>query len=140
MTRKDEYLRLHAAEEDLEDVRLYDEAKAKPSEFIPLELTERMLNGESPIRVYREYRGFTQDNLREQARSASRSSPRSRTVSARHRSTPSSDSRKRCVWIWTTLSDRIGKHPLAPAISPDTFKSTFKRAIHSTSISTGKST
>jgi hypothetical protein len=36
MVREDEYLRLRAAEEDLEDVRLYDEAKAKPSEFIPL--------------------------------------------------------------------------------------------------------
>lgn len=66
MVREDEYLRLRAAEEDLEDVRLYDEAKAKLSEFIPLELTERMLNGESPIRVYREYRGFTQDQLAEQ--------------------------------------------------------------------------
>ena len=68
MVREDEYLRLRAAEEDLEDVRLYDEAKAKPSEFIPLELTERMLNGESPIRVYREYRGLTQDQLAEQAK------------------------------------------------------------------------
>jgi DNA-binding XRE family transcriptional regulator len=67
MVREDEYLRLRAAEEDLEDVRLYDEAKAKPSEFIPLELTERMLNGENPIRVYREYRGFTQDQLGAQA-------------------------------------------------------------------------
>ena len=46
----------------------YDQAKAKPSDFIPLELTERMLNGESPIRVYREYRGLTQDQLAEQAK------------------------------------------------------------------------
>ena len=67
MVREDEYLRLRAAEEDLEDVRLYDEAKAKPSEFIPLELTERMLNGESPVRVYREYRGFAQDQFGAQA-------------------------------------------------------------------------
>jgi DNA-binding XRE family transcriptional regulator len=67
MVREDEYLRLRAAEEDLEDVRLYDEAKAKPSEFTPLELTERMLDGESPVRVYREYRGFTQDQLGAQA-------------------------------------------------------------------------
>ena len=68
MTRKDEYLQPHAADEDLANARLYDEAKAKPSEFIPLELTERMLNGESPIRVHREYRGFTQDQLGAQAR------------------------------------------------------------------------
>jgi DNA-binding XRE family transcriptional regulator len=67
MVREDEYLRPRAAEEDVEDVRLYDEAKAKPSEFIPLELTERMLNGKSPIRIYREYRGFKQDQLAEQA-------------------------------------------------------------------------
>jgi DNA-binding XRE family transcriptional regulator len=70
MIREDEYLRLRASatEEDLADARLYDEAKAKPSELIPLELTERMLDGESPIRVYREYRGFTQDQLAEQTR------------------------------------------------------------------------
>ena len=67
MVREDEYLRLRAAEEDLEDVRLYDEAKSKPSGFIPLELTEQMLNDENPIRVYREYRGFTQDQLGAQA-------------------------------------------------------------------------
>jgi len=67
VVREDEYLRLLAAEEDLEDVRLYDEAKANPSEFIPLALTERMLNGESPIRVYREHHGFTQDQLADQA-------------------------------------------------------------------------
>ena len=68
MVREDEYLRLRAAEEDLEDVRLYDEAKAKLPEFIPLKLKDRTHNGESPIRVYREYRGFTQDQLGEQAR------------------------------------------------------------------------
>jgi hypothetical protein len=108
MVREDEYLRMRAAEEDLEDVRLYDEAKAKPSEFIPLELTERMLNGENPIRVYREYRGFTQDQLGAQAGISKRSSPRSRTVSARPLLTPSSGSRKRCGWIWTILSDCSG--------------------------------
>ena len=33
MVREDEYLRLRAAEEDLEGVCLYDEARAKPSEI-----------------------------------------------------------------------------------------------------------
>jgi hypothetical protein len=45
MVREDEYLGLRAAEEDLEDVRFYDEAKAKPSEFIPAELIKPILNG-----------------------------------------------------------------------------------------------
>lgn len=58
-----EYRRLVAAEEDRDDVRLYDQAKAAASEHLPFELAERMVAGESPIRVFREHRGLTQDRL-----------------------------------------------------------------------------
>jgi DNA-binding XRE family transcriptional regulator len=46
-----------------DDIRAYDRAKAKPQEFIPAEFAHRILDGESAIRVYREYRKMTQDAL-----------------------------------------------------------------------------
>ncbi len=35
----------------------------KDEELFPIEMTERLINGESPLRIYREYRGFTQTQL-----------------------------------------------------------------------------
>jgi mRNA interferase RelE/StbE len=53
--------------EMLADVIAYDSAKARmevgEEEFIPLELTERRLAGESPMKIWREYRGLTQEAL-----------------------------------------------------------------------------
>lgn len=48
---------------DLDDIRAPDRAKAKPQEFIPAAFAHRILDGESAIRVYREYRGMTQEAL-----------------------------------------------------------------------------
>lgn len=36
---------------------------AEPQESFPLEVVERLSNGENPITVFREHRGFTQTNL-----------------------------------------------------------------------------
>lgn len=51
----------------LADVKAYDAAKARledgEDELIPLEITERRLNGESPLRVWREHRKLTQAEL-----------------------------------------------------------------------------
>jgi mRNA interferase RelE/StbE len=53
--------------EMLADVRAYDAARkrleAGEDEIIPLELIERRLNGEPPVKVWREYRGLTQHKL-----------------------------------------------------------------------------
>lgn len=53
--------------EMLADVRAYDAAKARlqdgRDELIPLEITERRLRGESAMRVWREYRRLTQEQL-----------------------------------------------------------------------------
>ena len=49
------------------DGALYDEAKAEGGEFFPAEMVDRLLAGESPIRVYRTYRGMTQKQLAEAA-------------------------------------------------------------------------
>jgi DNA-binding XRE family transcriptional regulator len=54
------------------DVRAYDSAKARLAaggdELIPLELTERRLRGEAPLRIWREYRRLTQQGLAKKSR------------------------------------------------------------------------
>jgi DNA-binding XRE family transcriptional regulator len=53
--------------EMLRDVRAYDAAKARVTrgedELIPLAITERRLAGECPVKIWREYRGLTQEQL-----------------------------------------------------------------------------
>jgi DNA-binding XRE family transcriptional regulator len=64
-----EYDRLLEASEDLADIRVYDRLKADISsgvdELIPAEFVDRMLAGEAPVRVWRDYRGLTQQQLSE---------------------------------------------------------------------------
>lgn len=66
-----EYDRLRAAAEDLADLQAYDRARATLSagedELIPADYANRLLNGESPLRVYRDLRGLTQRALAERA-------------------------------------------------------------------------
>lgn len=63
----DEYLKLLEQAEMLEDIRDYDIAKAElendEDELIPSEVVEALLDGENPIKVWREYRGQTQQQL-----------------------------------------------------------------------------
>ena len=58
--------------EMLADVKAYDAAKARlkdgSDELIPLEITERRLKGESALRVWREDRRFTQEQLAKKAK------------------------------------------------------------------------
>jgi ribosome-binding protein aMBF1 (putative translation factor) len=53
--------------EMLADVRAYDAAKARlnrgDEELAPLEIDERRLAGESTVKIWREYRGLTQEDL-----------------------------------------------------------------------------
>jgi DNA-binding XRE family transcriptional regulator len=53
--------------EMLADVTAYDTEKARiergEDEVIPIEITERRLAGESTVKIWREYRGLTQDGL-----------------------------------------------------------------------------
>lgn len=68
---REEYDRLRAAAEDLADLHSYDRAMADlaagEDELIPADYVNRLLNGESPLRVYREFRGLTQAALAEKA-------------------------------------------------------------------------
>lgn len=60
------YEQLIEAMEMLEDIRAFDEAKqriAQGEELIPSKVTYAILDGANPIRVWREYRGMTQQEL-----------------------------------------------------------------------------
>lgn len=63
----DEYQALLAATEDRADLRAYDAAKAKlgsgAEEIVPAPYAERLLDGESPIRVFRELRRMSARSL-----------------------------------------------------------------------------
>ena len=66
----EEYLRLVEEAEMLSDVREYDmaiEAVKQGEELVPSEVVYAVLDGENPIRVWREYRGYTQQELAEAA-------------------------------------------------------------------------
>ncbi len=62
-----ELKKLLADAEALADIRAYDAAKAKidlgEEEIIPFELVESRVGGENAIRIWREYRGMTQEKL-----------------------------------------------------------------------------
>ena len=62
-----EYERLVAAAESVADVRLYDEARRRltsgEDEAIPSEYAKRLIAGESPVRVWREFRGMSGKDL-----------------------------------------------------------------------------
>jgi len=53
--------------EMLADVRAYDASRGRldrgEDELIPLEITERRLAGESPVRIWRDHRALTQEGL-----------------------------------------------------------------------------
>ncbi len=63
----EEYRSLQAAAEELADLQAYDRALALlangDEELLPAEFVKRMVSGESPLRVWREFRGLTQTAL-----------------------------------------------------------------------------
>ena len=64
---KVEYLRLKAIEEDMSDLQssaeVLDRIKAGAEELISSEVVVRLLNGEPPLAVWREYRKLSQSDL-----------------------------------------------------------------------------
>jgi mRNA interferase RelE/StbE len=68
---REEYDRLRAAAEDLADLQSYDRVKAAlavgADELIPSDYANRLLDGENPLRVYRDLRSLTRANLAEKA-------------------------------------------------------------------------
>jgi len=82
----DELKKLMDDAEMLSDVKAYDAAKARmergQDEPIPLEITERRLAGESTLRIWREYRGLTQEDL---AKKSKVSRPMIAAIESRHK-------------------------------------------------------
>lgn len=65
-----DYLRLLEEAEMLQDIRDYDAAKdavERGEELIPSEVLYAILDGKNPIRVWRKYRGLTQQQLADAA-------------------------------------------------------------------------
>lgn len=63
-------LRSELDPEMADDIRAYDEAKkaiAEGEELIPSEITFALLDGANPVRVWREHRGLTQQQLAQAA-------------------------------------------------------------------------
>ncbi|HXB68443.1 MAG TPA: helix-turn-helix transcriptional regulator [Candidatus Acidoferrales bacterium] len=72
--------------EMLADVKSYDTAKARiergEDELIPLEIAERRLAGDSTVKIWREYRGLTQEGL---AKASGVSRPMVAAIEAGHK-------------------------------------------------------
>lgn len=68
---REEYDRLRAAADDLADLHSYEHVKAALTggneEMIPAPYANQLLNGENPLRIYRNLRGMTQATLAEKA-------------------------------------------------------------------------
>ena len=63
-----EYRRLSEAAGMAEDVRDFDEAVSRDEEAVPHAMVQRLVTGERPVKVWREYRGLTQAALARAAR------------------------------------------------------------------------
>lgn len=63
----EEYKALQVAAQELADLRAYDRTMdalaCGEEEQVPAEIARRMVAGESPLRVWREFRGLTQQAL-----------------------------------------------------------------------------
>lgn len=64
---KEEYDRLLEAAQTLADLQAYDSTMAAldsgEEELVPAEAANRILDGESPLSVFREWRGYNQSSL-----------------------------------------------------------------------------
>lgn len=61
----DEYRELVQRLEDLEDAQDLRSYRTNPDESYPSEVVNRLLDGETPVKVWREYRRLTQGQLAE---------------------------------------------------------------------------
>lgn len=68
LVSEEAYARMLDELDELAAIRLYDDAKAAPEELVPAKIVDRLLAGESPVKVWREHRGMTQQALAEAAR------------------------------------------------------------------------
>lgn len=55
--------RMLNAYEEMLDIVAFDTAKQRPQEYMPKQIVDRLIAGENRLRVYRDYRGLTQQAL-----------------------------------------------------------------------------
>ncbi len=55
--------RMLDAYEDMLDIVAFDTVKQRAPEYVPKQIVDRLIDGENSLRVYREYRGLTQQAL-----------------------------------------------------------------------------
>ena len=60
-------LAVASVETGLSDEELYDRARAEGDEAFPIEVADRLLAGENPVKVYRDRRRMTRKQLAEAA-------------------------------------------------------------------------
>ena len=60
---RDEYEALLSDREELAELQAYDRAIARDEESVPSEFVDRMLAGESLLKLWREHRGLSQSKL-----------------------------------------------------------------------------
>ena len=60
---REEYDKLLEAYEDMQDLEAIQRHLENPQEGVPAAVFDRILDGESPLAVYREWRGYTQSSL-----------------------------------------------------------------------------
>lgn len=65
---KKEFEQLLDRLEELEDLRDLKKAKASKEERLPAHIVHRILDGESPVKVFRKYRELTQKELANEAK------------------------------------------------------------------------
>ncbi|MDJ1006766.1 MAG: helix-turn-helix transcriptional regulator [Paracoccaceae bacterium] len=58
-----EYEALLAAREDLADIQAYDRAVSEAGEGLPARYMDRLLDGDAPLAVFRDWRGLSQSAL-----------------------------------------------------------------------------
>ena len=64
----DDWERIVDALDDLEDIFVLEQDQADPNEeFLPAEMVYALLDGDNPVRVWREHRGLSQQQLAEAA-------------------------------------------------------------------------
>ena len=61
--RKADFKAMLERMEELEDIIAFDRAVESDEEGFPADIAKRLVKGENPVRVLREYRGLTQDVL-----------------------------------------------------------------------------
>lgn len=60
---KDDFERLQQDAEMISDIKAYDDAKSDDGEYFPADVVHAIIRGENPVKIYRQFRNMTQEEL-----------------------------------------------------------------------------